>query len=286
MSEGLQRPPVAGVLGFQFATGERREGSSGSAGGPAEVRGVGAFPHRRFTEFVRGGAQSQQVQRRRHECIQIDLIPLDFTPRREEWLRIYLRVTPIKGRVDAGLLQKLLDTHAHGPAGERWEVQHVSCKGLLAVRQNTEAADAAIGVGFVAVDGVLRLQKWLMERGTFPNPHMTRLGVVLRGVPLILCDEAGISLLPGSSEQWRWDLSPSSWKGNSQWWRLWSGRESPQCAVGYLSGHRQGVFCGGGPPAGRPRAVPVSLRVATSKAGRGRTGREGTWHALRQHFKI
>lgn len=39
------------------------------------------------------------------------------------------------------------------------------------------------------------MQRWLLVRGTCPNPREVHLHITLLGVPLILCDEEGISHL-------------------------------------------------------------------------------------------
>lgn len=87
---------------------------------------------------------------------------------------------------------------ARGDGRKLWEVQHVSMFNFLAVDQSVDVVVEAADAGFLVVEGVLLLrhvQRWSMERGTFPNPREVCLRISLRGPPLILCDEGGIPLL-------------------------------------------------------------------------------------------
>lgn len=68
--------------------------------------------------------------------------------------------------------------------------------GFLAVGCSEEEADVVARGGFVMAGGVLlRLPKWSLSRGTFRDPRMEKVRILLLGVPLILCDEVGAAFI-------------------------------------------------------------------------------------------
>lgn len=51
-------------------------------------------------------------------------------------------------------------------------------------------------VGFVAADGVLlHLQRWTLNRRAFPSPRDPTVRIQVEGLPLIFCNEVGLSFL-------------------------------------------------------------------------------------------
>lgn len=85
---------------------------------------------------------------------------------------------------------------ARGDGCGQWEVRRVNTTGFLAVGSQEETVAAAAEAGYVMADSILlHLQRWSSVRGAFPNPRAIRLRISLEGIPLILCDEEGVSLL-------------------------------------------------------------------------------------------
>lgn len=59
-----------------------------------------------------------------------------------------------------------------------------------------EAVAELVQTGSVMADGlVLRVEKWEVSWGTFPNPQLVKARIRLSGFPLILFDEVGSSFI-------------------------------------------------------------------------------------------
>lgn len=98
------------------------------------------------------------------------------------------------GKGGPGPVKALLE--ARGAGRGLWEVREVSKSGFLAVGRNADIVVEAVDASFLVAEGVLlHLQRWSLARGIFPNMREVRLCISLRGLPVILCDEEGISLL-------------------------------------------------------------------------------------------
>lgn len=80
------------------------------------------------------------------------------------------------------------------PGINSWVVRKISSSSFLVVSLSPDDSVEAAGVGFVVAEGVLRLQGRTLEKGTYPNPRH-RLSLSLLGLPLILCDDEGITFL-------------------------------------------------------------------------------------------
>lgn len=89
-----------------------------------------------------------------------------------------------------GLLNKPWDRKG------QWEVHQAHTGRLLAIGRCTDLVEVVVETGILEADGfIICIQSWALARGAYPNPRKIGLHITFAGLPLILCDEDGISLL-------------------------------------------------------------------------------------------
>lgn len=72
----------------------------------------------------------------------------------------------------------------------------MSRNGFLVVGWDTDAMVEELEAGYIVDEGTfLRLTRWSLVKGIFPNLREVRLCISMIGVPLIRCDGEGIALL-------------------------------------------------------------------------------------------
>lgn len=150
-----------------------------------------ARPSRRPLAVPRG------VQCRRGDCgmcVEAKLLPSEALQDRFIWLRRCLSVDVVEGEVEAACSKRILEDSPSNESG--WLVNQIGLGSLLEVGSWEEAAVEWAKAGYAIGGGaLLRLRWWTDHLGTFPDPRLCCATIRLLGVPIVLCDELGMSSL-------------------------------------------------------------------------------------------
>lgn len=148
---------------------------------------------------VRRGSTVGNKPSEGHACMRMSFVKgwypnLKHFHGHQERLDRCLYVMLVKGRADTEMIKAWLEARARG--GDHWKACQVSQVRLLAVSNSEERTiEMAEGGFLVANQVVMRVQRWSMAIGTFPSPRVMAITLTLQGIPLVLCDEEGVSSL-------------------------------------------------------------------------------------------